>query len=221
MKKLPIKISNNVDNLIETSPKIIAAVNATFLSEVIHRVNKSLLSHKFIFWPDGVLSVLLTKSFYKIPGRDLLSNVLKYLAHTNERLCFIGDPLHKNIPYLNKYNWTNHIVSYGNVNEIFNEIGKINEKFIVLNIPSPKQEELAIKIQEQNPDTVIFCTGGALNMLMGIEEVTPEIFYKYGLEWLWRLKNDTARRVKRLLKICIMLPSGLIKFHKNFFYDKL
>ena len=36
-------------------------------------------------------------------------------------------------------------------------------------------------------------------MLSGNEKKVPEFLYKHNLEFLWRLRYDTLRRVKRLL----------------------
>lgn len=200
---------------------IVASVNATFLSEVIYRIDKNSLSNRFIFWPDGILSVLITGNFYKVPGRELLENVLNDCIKNDERVCFVGDPLPKNNDYLNKFKWINKEVSYGSADELSSEIDFINERVVVLNIPSPKQEELAIKLLDRYPHSIIFCTGGALNMLIGLEDVTPKILYKYGLEWFWRLKTDSKRRLKRLFKIIISMPFSIINFKKNFYHEKL
>ena len=50
------------------------------------------------------------------------------------------------------------------------------------------------------PNCNILCIGGSINMLSGYEKKAPNFLYKLNLEWLWRLKFDTKRRIFRLLE---------------------
>jgi UDP-N-acetyl-D-mannosaminuronic acid transferase (WecB/TagA/CpsF family) len=45
----------------------------------------------------------------------------------------------------------------------------------------------------------IICIGGAVNMASGSEKIVPQIIEKFNLEFLWRLRTDTLRRLKRLV----------------------
>ena len=221
MKKLPLRVSYNLSKLnSQNKGKIIAAVNATFLSEVILNLHTKDLSEKFIFWPDGILSILITRNFYKIPGRDILNDLIDDCKNNNRKICFIGDALPLQNKFLLQFKWTNKIIPYGTVDEIEKEITNIDEKIIVLNIPSPKQDLLAIRLIKRFPQANIYCTGGALNMLMGNENIVPTFLNRVGLEWLWRLRTDTKRRLIRLSNILINLPYGITKFKRNFYYEK-
>ena len=43
------------------------------------------------------------------------------------------------------------------------------------------------------------CIGGGLAIAAGDENVVPKFFDYLGLEWLWRLRYETNRRLKRLI----------------------
>ena len=76
----------------------------------------------------------------------------------------------------------------------------INNSIIILTLPTPKQELLANLIIKDYPECNILCIGGSINMLSGYEKRAPNFFYKFNLEWLWRLRFDTKRRMLRLIE---------------------
>jgi UDP-N-acetyl-D-mannosaminuronic acid transferase (WecB/TagA/CpsF family) len=76
---------------------------------------------------------------------------------------------------------------------------EVNQKeLIFINIPTPKQEILANYIFKKNNHAKIICIGGGLNMAAGIEKSVPIFLDKIGLEFLWRLRKDTTRRLIRI-----------------------
>ena len=70
---------------------------------------------------------------------------------------------------------------------------------IFLTLPTPKQEQIAKFISENSNYYKILCIGGAINMLCGDEKPVPKILEK-NFEFLWRLRFDTRRRFRRLVK---------------------
>jgi UDP-N-acetyl-D-mannosaminuronic acid transferase (WecB/TagA/CpsF family) len=46
--------------------------------------------------------------------------------------------------------------------------------------------------------------GGGLKMAAGLEKDCPKFLYNIGLEFVWRLRGDTKRRLKRLLYTYVM-----------------
>ena len=218
--KLPIELSNDLQTILDSKKSIVAASNATFFAEVINKISSKLLSQKFIFWPDGILSYVISYKLKKVPGRLLLERVLEDSKILNKKICFIGDSFHDKIALLGEVDWKLISVSYGTAKEISREINDNLGDIVVINLPSPKQEELAVILSENNPLSKFYCTGGALNMLLGEEKIVPEIFNKTGLEWLWRLRTDTKRRLRRLINILTFLPMGIYRFRKTFYHEK-
>ena len=76
-----------------------------------------------------------------------------------------------------------------------------SEDLIILTLPTPKQEQLAMLISLYRQNYKILCIGGALSMIVGDEKPVPEHLENvWGAEALWRLKRDTYRRTMRLFK---------------------
>ena len=68
----------------------------------------------------------------------------------------------------------------------------------------------------------IICIGGAINMASGVEKEIPSILDTLGLEFLWRLKNDPTRRLKRLIETFFIYIFQEVKGKfKNFYIEEL
>ena len=106
---------------------------------------------------------------------------------------------HINIPYDQPYYLYNLLPKF-----------KYNQ-LLLLTVSTPKQELLAEFIYDNNDNCKIICIGAALEMLSGQEKISPDFFYKNNLEFLWRLRFDTLRRLKRLI-ISIIYSSKFFLF---------
>jgi hypothetical protein len=73
-----------------------------------------------------------------------------------------------------------------------------NKDLIICTLPTPKQEQLSELIVKNNKFFKIICIGGAVAMASGEEKSVPKILDRFNLEFLWRLRTDTKRRVLRL-----------------------
>ena len=94
----------------------------------------------------------------------------------------------------------NSKLPYGNISEIITHLPKANEdELIFLTLPTPKQEQVADYYHKKNNKLKIVCIGGGLSIAAGDEREVPRLFDYLGLEWLWRLRYETKRRIKRLL----------------------
>jgi N-acetylglucosaminyldiphosphoundecaprenol N-acetyl-beta-D-mannosaminyltransferase len=71
-------------------------------------------------------------------------------------------------------------------------------KVVIIALPSPKQELLAFEISQKCDDSKILCIGGAMNMVCNDKLTAPAWVNKMNLEWIFRLKTDTKRRLVRL-----------------------
>lgn len=194
----------NINKFLKNNGKIISALNLAFIS---YDYKYKIRSHKYLFWPDGVFSSLITNK-KKLPGREIFKKILKLINNSKKtkKIIILG-----NLPKLS-YQWLksqlkkdfNHYsLPYDNAEKIYDKIKKKKldrETFIILTLPTPKQEILANLIAKDNPDINILCIGGSINMLSGHEKKAPSFLYRSNLEWLWRLKFDTKRRIFRLIE---------------------
>jgi UDP-N-acetyl-D-mannosaminuronic acid transferase (WecB/TagA/CpsF family) len=74
-----------------------------------------------------------------------------------------------------------------------------SKDLLICTLPTPKQEQLSEYIVKNNKFFKIICLGGAVAVASGDEKPVPDILNKFNLEFLWRLRTDTKRRVLRLI----------------------
>ena len=196
---------------------ILSGLNLSFLG---HYVSKETNIFKNLYhWPDGLFKfIFFKKKTKKIPGRDLIKNLV--IPSFIKKIYVLGD-----LPDLNKKYLVNkfkkeliHInLPFGNISEILKEVPIIeNDSICLLTLPTPKQEQVARYISEKQDTYKIFCIGGAINMITGLEAACPKFLENYGLETIWRLKTDSKRRTFRLIKTLSLTLYGLLvgKFKK-------
>ena len=70
---------------------------------------------------------------------------------------------------------------------------------VIISLPSPKQEMLAFRLSNAYPALKFICVGGAVAMIDHPDLRAPSWVSDMGLEWLYRLKSDTRRRLVRLI----------------------
>ena len=113
-----------------------------------------------------------------------------------------------------------NIFAIGDIHGCLNELTSLHKKIlthdkfnakndlIILTLPTPKQEEFAALIMKNKKFYKILCVGGAINMSSGLEKPVPNFIEKLNLEFLWRLRTDTTRRLKRLCISALHYVSG-------------
>ena len=182
---------------------ILSAINLAFLG--YYGNGKMKISQNSIFWPDGIYFSKLykKKNLKKIPGRDIISNLT--LPDEIKKIHVIGNLSNNGKLYLEKKypgkSIHNTEIPYGEPHELVDNIKKLEvDEITIINLPTPKQEEIARILSLRNKKFKIFCTGGAISMLCGDEPPVPKFIYFFNLEFLWRLRFDTKRRLKRLLE---------------------
>ena len=178
---------------------VLSALNLAFLGSYIEDQVK--LYKNLIHWPDGIFVKNFSSLVSKVPGREIVKN-LKLTRKIN-RITVLGSLPAQSLKYLNK-RFKNKIIK--NVDLPYGPIEKIVKKFdyeikkdelIFITLPTPKQEQLAEYMIKNNRHYKIICIGGSINMLSGVEQQVPDIFFS--IEFVWRLRYETRRRLKRLM----------------------
>ena len=103
---------------------------------------------------------------------------------------------------------------FGTTNQIIKNFNfKIKKKdLIFLTLPTPKQEQIAEFLQSKNKNFKIICIGGSIGIVSGDEkEVPKQLFY---FEFLWRLRYETMRRLKRLFITFYQYVSDILFYKK-------
>tara|TARA_B110000027_G_scaffold51677_1_gene56440 strand:+ start:341 stop:2263 length:1923 start_codon:yes stop_codon:yes gene_type:complete len=227
-KNNTIRIINNTDKIPMNKNFTLSGLNLAFLGFYSKGIIK--FHQNLYHWPDG----LFYKRFFrnkmkKIPGREILGNLV--IPQLIEKIYVLGDLsinankylfkkfkkkiIHINLPHDTALNlFINHC-----------NIDFEKTDLIIITLPTPKQELLAEEIVKNNKFYKILCIGGALSMASGDEKPIPIFFENYGLEFLWRLKSDPKRRIKRLIVSLLYYLKAeiLLKFvnQKKIFVDNV
>ena len=197
-KSYDFKIIQNFEKFNFKKNFILSALNLAYLG--YYAKNNLTYRDDLYHWPDGIYSKSILKTVKKIPGRNLF-NFFKKIKF--KEIIILGEANIKSINFCKK-NFTKNVsqvkLPYGNIDIILKKINnfKIHKnQLILITLPTPKQEQLAFEISKNSKNYKIICIGGSLAIASGVEKAVPKIFYSY--EFLWRLRYDTLRRIKRLL----------------------
>ena len=186
LKKIPFK-----ENF------ILSAMNLAFLG---YFSKKEVIFHKYQYhWLDGIWAKRYI-DIKKKPGRDLISKLK--IPKNIKQILIIGNATLKSKKYLSKrfklkiLQWK---LPYASINILKNKMGKVKpDTLIFITLPTPKQEQLAYYLSKKNSNYRIICIGASLAMASGEEQKVPNFLSNY--EFIWRLRTDTFRRVKRLIE---------------------
>ena len=162
------------------------------------------LYKELIHWPDGIFK----RRFYgnypaKLPGLHLIKNLK--VPDIIKNIYILGTLTENSKKFLSKKFYNLKLIHidlpYGKVENIYELCPKdfTNKDLIICTLPTPKQEQLAELIVKNNKYFKIICLGGAIAMASGEEKPIPKVLERYYLDFLWRLKTDTKRRILRLL----------------------
>jgi colanic acid biosynthesis glycosyl transferase WcaI len=196
------KLINKIEMINFKNNFIISGLNLAFLA---YFYKKDIIVNKdFYLWPDGYFKKkFFNENIKKKPGRLLFEefNIEKTIFN---RIVILGNLDNKGTEYLkNKYKNLKllHItLPFGEV-DIFKSYIPILEAtdFVIITLPTPKQEVLANYIRSTQKNYKIICLGGAINMLSGSEKPVSIFLGKFIFgEAIWRLQFDFKRRSKRL-----------------------
>ena len=207
-----IKIIANVDNIPFDKNFSLSGLNLAFLGYWVKKKIK--LNENIYLWPDGIFykRFFNNKFIKKIPGRKIVSNLK--IPNNIKKIYVAGNLNNTSKEYLQSI-YKKEIIHIplpiGDVNNLYQKY--LNFEFldtdlIFLTLPTPKQEQLAELISKNSKFYKIFCVGGAINMASGLEKPVPPLIEKMNLEFLWRLRTDTQRRLRRLFISSIFYVLG-------------
>jgi hypothetical protein len=162
------------------------------------KLNKYLLN-----WPDGIFkSRFFGSDVPKVSGLNIITNIK--IPNTIENIYVLGSLSKSSKEFLvkkfNNFKLIHVDLPYDTIENIYKFCPKnfTDKDFIICTLPTPKQEQLSELIVQNSKYFKIICIGGAVAMASGEEITVPKIFDKLNLEFLWRLRTDTKRRIFRL-----------------------
>ena len=192
-----IRSANNIDF---KKNFILSALNLAYLGSFYN--NEIPYNPDMLHWPDGVYSKKIKYDLTKVPGRDI---IYKLKIPNNIKKIVVMGELSKISKQFLENKFQRKVIHYkllfGSPHKIFNNIQnkKIKKSELVfLTLPTPKQEIVATMLSKKNNFFKIICIGGSINIASGEEKAVPKIIYN--LEWFWRLRYETKRRLIRLIR---------------------
>jgi glycosyltransferase involved in cell wall biosynthesis len=179
----------------------LSGLNLAFLG---YLNSKKIKLHKYLLnWPDGIFkNRFYGKDTPKVSGLNIVSNLK--IPNLIKNIYVLGSLTINSKKFLvNKFSNFKLIhvsLPFDKVENLYKFCPKkfTQEDLIILTLPTPKQEQLAELIAKNNKYFKILCLGGAIAMASGEEKPVPKILDKFNLEFLWRLRQDTKRRIYRL-----------------------
>jgi len=180
----------------------LSGLNLAFLG---YLNSKKIKLHKYLLhWPDGIFkNRFYGKETPKVSGLNIVSNLR--IPNLIKNIYVLGSLTINSKKFLvNKFSNFKLIhvsLPFDKVENLYKFCPKkfTQEDLIILTLPTPKQEQLAELIAKNNKYFKILCLGGAIAMASGEEKPVPKILDKFNLEFLWRLRQDTKRRIYRLV----------------------
>jgi glycosyltransferase involved in cell wall biosynthesis/UDP-N-acetyl-D-mannosaminuronic acid transferase (WecB/TagA/CpsF family) len=181
---------------------ILSGFNLAFLGYV--GSNKIKLSSSLLAWPDGIFK----RRFYgsdipKVSGLKLINNLK--IPNKIKNIYILGLLSSNSHQFLKKKFSNQEIIHvdlpFGSIENIYKQcpVNFTEEDLIICTLPTPKQEQLAELIEKNNKYYKIICIGGAISVASGDEKVIPKLFDRLNIEFIWRLRTDTRRRILRLI----------------------
>jgi N-acetylglucosaminyldiphosphoundecaprenol N-acetyl-beta-D-mannosaminyltransferase len=178
-----------------------------------------IISEAELVVPDGIgIEIglkILGHQVRRIPGIELGKALIVKFSKENRPIAFIGakpnvanltiENLKKEIENLNVV--YSHDGYFSDDKQIMKEVVSSNPELVLVALGSPKQEFFINELKKMIPNTLFIGLGGSFDVWAGVVERAPEIYQKFGLEWLYR----TVKEPQRFKRIFPTLPLFILK----------
>jgi glycosyltransferase involved in cell wall biosynthesis len=211
-----IKIIKNINNIPFDRNFSLSGFNLAFIGYWVKKNIK--LNDNVYLWPDGIFYKRFFEGQHmkKIPGRKIVEDLK--IPNFIKQIYVFGNLNVQSKKYLyDLYRRTILHISLpvdnvDNLYKNFCNIQFLDTDFIFLTLPTPKQEQFAELIMKNSKFYKIICIGGAINMASGLEKPVPAFMERLNFEFIWRLRTDTIRRLRRLIVSTTFYFLGEISF---------
>lgn len=178
-----------------------------------------ILNNADLVIPDGVGIKIGLKikgiSTQRIAGIEFSYKLIKECAENNFSIGLLGAKSHiieKAAENLKKEFENLNIVYlqdgyFQDTEKIYAELKEKSPRFLLVALGAPKQEEFISNVRKILPNTVMIGVGGSFDVWSGEVERAPEIWQKFGLEWLYR----TVKQPERFKRIFPTLPKFILR----------
>jgi len=207
IKKNSFTIINDTKKIPFRSNFILSAMNLAFLG---YFSKKQVSFHKNQYhWLDGIWAKRYI-DIKKKPGRELIRKM--EIPLYIKKILIIGNASEKSKNYLKK-KFNKKILQiklpYASIKLLKKTVTHLESNALTLiTLPTPKQEQLAYHLAKNNDIYKIICIGASLAIASGEEKKVPNFLSNY--EFIWRLRTDTFRRIKRLIESLYFYVKGSV-----------
>ena len=176
---------------------ILSGMNLAFLG--YYAMGKVFPRENLYHWPDGIF-INKFINMKKIPGREIINNLK--IPKKIKKILVLGKISSISLKFLKKkykLDIVNMKLPFGSIDVINKKKIKLSKDVLTLiTLPTPKQEQYAYELAKNNKFYKIICIGASIAIASGEEKEVPKIMSKY--EYLWRLRSETLRRLKRIFE---------------------
>lgn len=188
---------NNFKNIPFKKSFILSAMNLAYMG---YYSAKKIYTHKNLYhWVDGIWAEEYS-NLKKKPGRELIKKLI--IPKEIKTIYIIGNISQKSKKYLIKKTQRkiiNQQLPYAHIDALKKiKIKLPNKSLTFITLPTPKQEQIAHNLTKNNKEYKIICIGASIAIASGEEKQVPKIIKK--MEYLWRLRSDTIRRLLRIFE---------------------
>ena len=175
---------------------------------------KSIINDAEIVTADGVGVKIALKmkgiNQEQVTGVDLSKKMLEIASYEKFKVALVGaKPEILELAVQNiKNNYEGIDIAYSHdgyftdFNPIIKDIINSGAKFLLCAMGSPRQELFISELKKQACGIVMIGVGGTFDVLSGKVQLAPDIFRRFGLEWLYR----TIKQPERIKRIFPALP---------------
>ncbi len=208
---MTITVCNNIEHFLEHGhSSVFVALNLFSLANI-----KSFERPCTTFWVDGVVGEYFLKlkrlhGVQRSPGIFMLYQAIS--SSKIRKIIMLGSAGAGFSDFCSRHDVAiiqhEHLYNFDGVSDV-QLMDTSCVDLVVLSLPSPKQETLAFKLVKAYPGLKFLCVGGAVSMIDHPKLRAPLWVSVWGLEWLFRLRSDTKRRLFRLASSGAGLLFGL------------
>jgi len=182
---------------------------------------KRVLNSADMLVPDGI-GIVWASWFYgkklpeRVPGFDIMADLIAWGASHGWKFYLLGgkpgtvDRAKKNLekvyPNINVVGTHHGYFEENKDEEIIAHINLCCPNIILVGMGAPRQEKWIFKNRRKLNVRLAMGIGGALDIISGKTKRAPEIFTRFGMEWLYRLIKEPARIIRM-----IVIPLFFIK----------
>lgn len=211
----------SMDEALAVFERLLDAERSSFIvtpnSEIIMKASSdpklaNLIENADLVIPDGIGLVYASRLLKqplkeRVTGIDFTQEALRIVAARGKRVFFLGGKpgvaqaaAEKKMVEISGLNVVGVVDGYFKEEDELTIVSRINDSgadFLCVALGSPKQELFIERNRTNLKPCVSIGIGGTLDVWAGVLERAPAFYQKYGLEWLYRVKQEPAR-IKRL-----------------------